>query len=60
MEIVALAGAVGGGIVAAEDGQLFQLACGHTTDVRHQIVGDTVGIITQQAGFMGTNGIEVA
>ena len=60
MEVVPLAGAVGGIIVTAEDGQLFQLPCSHTANVRHQIVGDAVGIVAQQAGLMGTDGIKVA
>ena len=59
MEVVPLAGAVWCGIVAAEDRQLFQLSCCHATDVWHQVIGNSIGIISQQAGLVGTNGIEI-
>ena len=60
MKVVPLAGTVGGIIVAAKDGQLLQLTCGHTANVRHQVIGDAVGIVAQQTGLMSTDGIEVA
>lgn len=58
MEIIPLAGAVRRRIVAAEDGQLLQLSRSHAADVRHQIVGNTVGIVSQQAGFVSANGVK--
>ena len=60
MDVIAHAGAVGGGIVVAEDVHLFQLAHGHLGDVGHQVVGDAVGVLADQAGLVGTDGVEVA
>ena len=59
MQVITLAGTVGGIIVATKYGQLFQLPGSHTPDVGHQVVGNTVGIVTQQAGCMGTDGVKV-
>ena len=60
VDIVPDAGAVVGGIVAAEHMELLQLAHGHLGDVGHQVVGDAVGVLTDQTGFMGADGVEVA
>ena len=59
VEVIPLAGAVRCGIVAAEDGQLLQLSRSHAPDIWHQVVGNTVGIVSQQAGLVGPNGIEI-
>ena len=59
MQIIALAGAVGGIIVTTENCQLFQLASCYAANIGHQVVGDTIRIITNQAGFMGTDGVEI-
>ena len=59
MKVVPLAGTVRGVIVTAEDGQFFQLTSSHTANVRHQVVGDTIGIIAQQTGLVGTDRIEI-
>ena len=58
MEIIPLAGAVRRGIVAAENRQFLQLSRRHATDVGHQIVGNTVEIVSQQAGFVSANGVK--
>lgn len=39
---------------------LFQLAHSHLGDVGHQVVGDAVGILADQAALVGTDGVEVA
>ena len=59
VQIVAQAGAVGRGIVVAENRQLFELSGGDAGDIGHQIVGNAVGILTQQTGFVRTDGVEV-
>ena len=59
MDVVPDAGAVGGGVVIAVDMELFQLAHGHLSDVGHQVVGDAVGVLADEAAFMGTDGVEV-
>ena len=60
MDVVPDAGAVGGGIVVAEDAQLLPAANGHLGDVGHQVVGDASGILTHQAGLVSADGVEVA
>ncbi len=60
VDVVTHTGAVRGGIVVAKDVYLFQLAHGHLGDVGHQVVGDAVGVLADEAGLMGTNGVEVA
>ena len=60
MDVVAHAGAVRGGVVVAEHMHLFQLADRHLGDVGHQVVGDAVGVLADEAGLVGTDGVEVA
>ena len=60
VDVVPHAGAVGGGVVVAKDVDLLQLAHGHLGDVGHQVVGDAVGVLADQAGLMGADGVEVA
>ena len=60
MEVISLAGTVGSGVIAAEDGQFLQLSRSHTADVGHQVIGNAVGVVPQQTGFMGTDGVKVA
>ena len=59
VDVVAHAGAVGGGVVVAEDVDFFQLADGDLGDVRHQVIGDAVGVLADEAGLVGTDGVEV-
>ena len=60
VDVVADAGAVGGGVVVAKDVDLFQLADRHLGDVGHQVVGDAVGVLADQARLVGADGVEVA
>ena len=60
MDIVAHTRAVGRIVVVSEDGQLFAPADGHLRNVRHQVVGRTVGVFPDQARFMRAHGIEIA
>ena len=56
VDVVAHAGAVRGGIVVAKDMHLFQLAYGHLGDVGHEVIGDAVGVLADEAGLVRTNG----
>ena len=58
VEVIPLAGAVRRGIVAAENRQFLQLSRRNPSDVGHQVVGDAVGVVPQQAGFVGPNGVK--
>ena len=60
MNIVAHAGAIGGGIVVAEDAQLGPFADGHLCDVRHEVVWDAVGVFADAAAGVCAYGVEVA
>ena len=60
MDVVADAGAVGSGVVIAEDMDLFQLAHSHLGDVGHEVVGDAVRVLADEAGLVGADGVEVA
>ena len=59
MDIVPDAGAVVGVIVIAEYAQSFPSAHGHLGDIGHQIVGNALGILTDEAAVMGADGIKV-
>ena len=54
-----LTGAVRRGIVVTVNVQLLQLAHRYLRDIREQVVGDAAGILTDQAAFVGSNGIKV-
>ena len=60
VDIVAHPGAVRGRIVVAKDPQLLELAHADLTDVRQQVVGDAVGIFTDEAALVSTHRVEVA
>ena len=60
MDVVANAGAVGRGIVAAEDAELREDAVGDTGDIGEQIIGDTVRILSDETGRMCADRVEVA
>lgn len=42
-----------------EDHQLLALAGGDLSEQREQVVGDTLGVLTHDAGGVGTSGVEV-
>ena len=60
VDVVAHAGAVMRGVVVAEDVQLLQLADGDLGDVGHEVVGDVVGVLADEAALVGADGVEVA
>ena len=60
VDVVTHTGAVRGGVVVAKDVHLFQLAHSHLGNVGHQVVGDAVGVLADQAALVGTDGVEVA
>ena len=59
MDVVAHAGAVGGGVIVAKDLNGLELAHGNLGDIGHQVVGDALGILADQARRMGADGIEI-
>ena len=60
VDVVPDPGAVLGVVVRAEDAEDLKLTRGHPHDIGHEVVGNAVGIITDQAAFMRPHGIEVA
>ena len=60
MDVIAHAGAVGGGVVVAKDLNGLELAHGNLRDIGHQVVGDALGVLADQARRMGADGVEVA
>ena len=60
MDVVTHTGAVRGGVVVAKDVHLFQLAHSHLGNVGHQVIGDAVGVLADQAALVGADGVEVA
>ena len=59
MDIVPDTGAVGGGIIIAEDRKLFQFTNSHLCHVGHEVVRNTGRIFTDEAGRMSTDGVEI-
>ena len=59
VDVVAHAGAVGGGVVVAKDLNGLELAHGNLGDIGHQVVGDALGVLADQARRMSANGVEV-
>ena len=60
VDVVTHTGAVRGGVVVAKDVHLFQLAHSHLGNVGHQVIGDAVGVLADQAALVGTDGVEIA
>ena len=60
MDIVANPGTVLRRVIIAKYMQLLQLSTCNLCNLRHQVIGDPVGIFPQQAAGMGPDGIEVA
>jgi hypothetical protein len=60
VDVVAHAGAVGRVVVVAEDGQARQLADRDLRDVGHEVVGDAVRVLADEAGLVRAHGVEVA
>lgn len=48
MDEVSDSGTVRRWIVIAKDIQMWQVSTGHSLDVRHQVVGDTLGVFTNE------------
>ena len=60
VDVVALAGAVGRGVVVAEDAQPVATTHGDLGDERHEVVGDPLRVLADRAGRVGADGVEVA
>ena len=59
MNIVSYPCSVRCGIVISEDTQTFQFAHSHLSNVRYQVVGNSLGIFTDKAAFMGPDRIKI-
>ncbi len=59
MDVITHTGSIQSIIVIAEYADAFQLSNGHLCHIRQQIVGDSLGILSDPAGFMCTDGIKV-
>lgn len=55
----ALTSAIRSVVVAAKHTDAFPLSHRHLGDVRHQVIGNAVGVFTDHAGLVGTNWIEI-
>lgn len=60
MNVIANASTVGGGVVVAKDAEVLSLAYGHLGNERHEVVGDTVGVLANGAANVRAYGVEVA
>ena len=60
VDVVAHAGAVGGIVGVAEDGQLLELADRDLRDIGHEVIRNTVRIFTDQTGFMRADRVKIA
>ncbi len=60
MDVVAHTGAVGRGVVVAEDGQARAPADGHLGHVRHQVVGHAARILADASALVRAHRVEVA
>ena len=60
VDIVAHSCTIGGVVVVTKDAEFFALAYGYLGDVGHQVIGDTVGILTYQAALVCADGVEIA
>ena len=59
MDVVTYTGSVGGIVIITEDTQLFQLADCYLCDIRHQVIGDTVGILANGTALVSSDRVEV-
>ncbi|MNL15121.1 hypothetical protein D3C87_1360920 [compost metagenome] len=59
VDIVAHAGAIHGGIVAAIDAQFLPAPARHLGHIRHQVVGNAARVFANQPAFMGANRVEI-
>ena len=59
VDVVADAAAIRGGVVAAEDLYLLELAAGDLADDGHEVVGNAFGVFANSAAGVRADGIEV-
>ncbi|MCY1546973.1 hypothetical protein D9M68_830040 [compost metagenome] len=59
MDVVTNPRTVLSGVVVSENRKLLKLPDRHLANVRQEVIGDSVGVFTNQPTFMGTHGIEV-
>ena len=59
MDIVSHTGSVRSIIIVAEHPQFLQLAHSHLGDIGHQIIGDTVGVLSDGTALVSADGVEI-
>src|SRR5699024_7043392 len=60
VDIIPNPGTVRGWIVVAKDRKLIQLPTSNLSNIRHQVIGDVIGILADSSAFMGINWIDIA
>ena len=59
VDVIAHAGAVGRGIVVAEDVDVVELAHGDLGNIGHEVVRDALGVLADETALMGADGVEI-
>ena len=59
VDVIADARAIDGRVIIAINAQSLKLSDRDLGDIRHQIVRDAVRILPEEAGWMGSDGVEV-
>ena len=60
VDIIPDACAVFGGIVIAEHIEVVELAYGNLWDIGHEVIGNTVGVLTDESAYVCADGVKVA
>ena len=60
VDIIPDARAVFRGVIVAENVDFFKFPDGNLRDIRHKVVGDTVGIFADKPAFVRADGVEVS
>ena len=59
MDVVSHTGSVRSIIIVAEHTQFFQLAYSYLGDIGHQVIGDTVGVLSDGTALVSADGVEI-
>ena len=57
---ITLTGAVCGVIIVAEDTEFREFAGGNFHDVGHEVIGDAVRVLAEEAGCVITDGVKIS
>jgi NRPS condensation-like uncharacterized protein len=59
VDIISYACAVNGIIVVAENVEFFQFSNRNLRNIGHEVVGDSLGVLTDKSAFVSTDGVEI-